>query len=357
MKKTCQYCHKEIDCGDNYRKHSGHIGSCKLNPKYIGKVQKLSKAQLDKNLKHGCNCIICGTFYILYLTQKRILSNNYRKTCSTACSKSRIRTEEIKMKISQSLKNSEKAKLASKKKNYQFQILFKKKYPNKLCPRCKREFETVSTTRKRKYCSRYCYLKDSKGQYSGRVVGGYREGSGIGKRSRYKGFSMDSTLELEVAIYLDELGVRWIKNTKRFYFEWKGIKTYYIPDFYFEDLGLYLETKGFWFGDKKEKTLYASLINEINLVILLYRDWKADRNSLLDILKMNNSIIEEEEKTPRSSSEQGHFPFTEKITGLNPVRGTTNNNWCVESTGNDFNIKKIDTTIAGRDYSRLSVLT
>jgi hypothetical protein len=52
---------------------------------------------------------------------------------------------------------------------------------------------------------------------------------------------------LEVAKYLDSIGVNWKRNKKRFkYFNTlKNKEATYCPDFYIEDWATYLEVKGY----------------------------------------------------------------------------------------------------------------
>lgn len=58
---------------------------------------------------------------------------------------------------------------------------------------------------------------------------------------------VDGNWELRVAKYLDDIGVRWIRNKKRFkYFNHlKNKESTYCPDFYVFDWGCYLEVKGY----------------------------------------------------------------------------------------------------------------
>lgn len=58
---------------------------------------------------------------------------------------------------------------------------------------------------------------------------------------------VDGSWELKVAIYLDSLDVKWIRNKKRFeYFNSKKNRTStYCPDFYIEDWNCYIEVKGY----------------------------------------------------------------------------------------------------------------
>jgi hypothetical protein len=58
---------------------------------------------------------------------------------------------------------------------------------------------------------------------------------------------VDGNWELRVANYLDNLGVKWFRNKKRFdYFNpIKNRKATYCPDFFVEDWNTYLEVKGY----------------------------------------------------------------------------------------------------------------
>jgi predicted nuclease of restriction endonuclease-like RecB superfamily len=113
-------------------------------------------------------------------------------------------------------------------------------------------------------------------------VGGYRKGSGRSKGGYYKEIYFDSPFEIEIAKKLDELKINWKRNTKRFYFTYKGRKTYYIPDFYINE-DFYLEAKGYWYKDKEAKTKEAVKQNNMNWKLLFQKDWEKD-NSILEKL-------------------------------------------------------------------------
>lgn len=55
---------------------------------------------------------------------------------------------------------------------------------------------------------------------------------------------LDSGWEFRYAIYLDSLGVKWERNTKKFQYFFKGKYRNYIPDFYVHDWDEYVEIKG-----------------------------------------------------------------------------------------------------------------
>jgi len=57
---------------------------------------------------------------------------------------------------------------------------------------------------------------------------------------------VDGSWELEVVKYFDRMGWRWRRNTTRFpYVNLEGETSHYTPDFYVEELGGYLEIKGY----------------------------------------------------------------------------------------------------------------
>ena len=86
-----------------------------------------------------------------------------------------------------------------------------------------------------------------------------------------------------MAKYLDENKIEWKRNTKRFYFTWENKKTYYIPDFYLPKRKAYLETKGYWYNDSKERTLEAVKVNNLKWILLMQKEeWLIDKNILLE---------------------------------------------------------------------------
>jgi predicted nuclease of restriction endonuclease-like RecB superfamily len=66
---------------------------------------------------------------------------------------------------------------------------------------------------------------------------------------------MDSTWEVALAERLDELDIKWERDTslKLPYIMRSGRKRNYIPDFFLTDLNLYVEVKGYWYRSDKHK--------------------------------------------------------------------------------------------------------
>lgn len=61
--------------------------------------------------------------------------------------------------------------------------------------------------------------------------GGYRKGSGRGKRGTYKGYYCDSSWELAFVIYNLEHEIEFTRNRKKFKYLFEGKEHYYMPDF------------------------------------------------------------------------------------------------------------------------------
>jgi hypothetical protein len=88
-----------------------------------------------------------------------------------------------------------------------------------------------------------------------RIIARYEAGwmPKAGRCKKYKYVSpiageiyLDGTWELAVAKWLDEKQYNWTRNTKRFqYINLKGLMSHYVPDFWVEELGGYLEVKGY----------------------------------------------------------------------------------------------------------------
>jgi hypothetical protein len=78
--------------------------------------------------------------------------------------------------------------------------------------------------------------------------------SGRTKTIEYRGFKLKGKWEFEVAKWLDSNKILWTNIIPvPFEYFWEGSIHYYFPDFYLEDLGVYLEVKGYERERDKEK--------------------------------------------------------------------------------------------------------
>lgn len=145
----------------------------------------------------------------------------------TPHNKGKLTSEEIKTKISNSLKGKTTGKASTEEKEIE---------------------------RKRKIS------ESMKGKY-----GGYRKGSGRGKSGWYKGYWCDSSWELAFVIYNLEHNIPFTRNTQKFEYFYNQQKHYYIPDFIINNT--FIEIKGY----ENEQTLekYKSCPN---LIVLKEKD-------------------------------------------------------------------------------------
>lgn len=72
------------------------------------------------------------------------------------------------------------------------------------------------------------------------------------------GQKVQGTWERDLAIILSERNIKWKKlnlNNNPFKYEMGGKVRNYTPDFYLEEYDLYVEVKGHWWGNDKEKMI------------------------------------------------------------------------------------------------------
>lgn len=84
-----------------------------------------------------------------------------------------------------------------------------------------------------------------------RDLGGLVEGSGRGKKGRYKGVYCDSSWELAYLIYCEEHGIAIERCAEIFEYEYEGKVRKYNPDFIVN--GKYVEIKGYKTEQWKQK--------------------------------------------------------------------------------------------------------
>jgi len=113
-------------------------------------------------------------------------------------------------------------------------------------------------------------------------LGGYRKGSGRGKKGWYKGYWCDSSYELAFIIYNLEHNIVFRRNTKKFTYIYKGQTKKYLPDFIMND-GTYIEIKGYYTDIVKEK------INQFphKIKVMLYDDLKYMIDYVIDKYGIN----------------------------------------------------------------------
>jgi predicted nuclease of restriction endonuclease-like RecB superfamily len=86
-----------------------------------------------------------------------------------------------------------------------------------------------------------------------------------GKRVKYKGYTMRSLWEVTYAKYLDKNKIKWVYETVTFDL---GESTY-TPDFYLPKTDMFVEIKGFWRPEAKEKfKLFKKLYPYIKIKVI-----------------------------------------------------------------------------------------
>lgn len=83
-------------------------------------------------------------------------------------------------------------------------------------------------------------------------LGGYRKGSGRGKKGYYKGYWCDSSWELAWVIYNLDHNIYFKRNWKKFEYLFENEIHSYIPDFIINE-NEYIEIKGFMTDKSKAK--------------------------------------------------------------------------------------------------------
>lgn len=162
----------------------------------------------------------------------------FKKFCSRSCGNSRIRTDEFKQQAREfALKNPRgwavnPSNINGAQKNREKWNLLRKIIT---CKECHKEFEVPYSQRSRKYCSVGCSNKNKYHIHSNRK-----------KSCTYKGQKMDSGAELLFAQHCDKHGLKWHKNTTKFFTftDSKGKVSKYYPDFYLEEYNIWVEIKG-----------------------------------------------------------------------------------------------------------------
>lgn len=101
------------------------------------------------------------------------------------------------------------------------------------------------------------------------------------KKVEYKGNIYDSSWEVVFVKYLETTGYKWCKNTDGFEYIWNGATHIYYPDFYIEDLNLYIEVKGY----KRERDNYKWKSLD-NLIIITKKEIKDIEDNNFDINKL-----------------------------------------------------------------------
>lgn len=89
------------------------------------------------------------------------------------------------------------------------------------------------------------------------------------------GIKVQGTWERDIALKLNEFGIKWSKpktNNDLFKYVMNGKQRSYAPDFYLVDLDIYLEVKGYWWGNDKEKMKLVMEQNPDKKIFLIEKE-------------------------------------------------------------------------------------
>lgn len=179
----------------------------------------LAFKEKHKPIPYKFICEHCSSEFIKEMSEQRYSrKENHPRFCCRACANSRIRTDEIKQKISNSLKGKPTIPHSIYKKYF--------------CKYCGKQFTMldIRNTTGRNYCSSECresWLKE----FLYPKCGGYRKGSGYGKSGWYKGIHCDSSWELAFLIYHLEHNIPIQRCAEIRKYIYKGKEFEYHPDF------------------------------------------------------------------------------------------------------------------------------
>ena len=104
--------------------------------------------------------------------------------------------------------------------------------------------QRISEKTKNKKVSEETKKKISETCKKNKLSGGYRKGSGRGKKGTYKGYYCDSSWELAYVMYNLDHNIKFERNEELFPYEFNGEQHKYKPDFI--EGNIYVEIKGYF---------------------------------------------------------------------------------------------------------------
>lgn len=227
---------KKNSCDKQFREATLHSNEAKHK---VSEERKSS--ELIEWISSNPRCECCG----------KVITEKFGsgRFCSIECANKRTHSNETKIKIGMSLKNSERRIIS----NVNRREKCVERYYNspKVCQKCGKllPFEQ----RNLKYCSDECrsigkaelsFDKLHKIDTSKHWRGNFKWGT-------YKGFWCDSSWELAFVMYCTDNAINIIQNHDFFEYYYNGKTHRYTPDFIVD--GVYIEIKGYFTDKDKEK--------------------------------------------------------------------------------------------------------
>lgn len=227
--------------------------------------------ELDQWISEQHRCEKCGKVMTEYFGSGRF--------CSRSCANSKTRSNESKQKTQDAMRL-----YGNQVRNVNEYIYYQS--PKK-CLICGNIIEYVD--RKRKTCSKDCYLKMLSNISIQRDLGGYVQFSGGNKSSKgyYKGIYCDSTWELAYIVYNQYHGIEIKRCEQTVEYKYKDKVYTYYPDFIINGK-LVVEIKGYCTDKQKlEQKIIAAkkFFGEDNYIVLYKED-------MLPIIKFVKKICQ-----------------------------------------------------------------
>lgn len=287
QKYSCKYCGKEYDSAKSMAAHCSHC-------KYVKSVgydvlNTNHKKRQSKKQKYIVNCEYCGKEYEVYITEYAYSIHKYKKCCCKECTnkyiKEKLSSSERSYKHSDETKKkiSEARIKAHLRGDYHY-----KKWTEEdkqiASVRSKQINKEYWTDEKRKEHSEKMkkIVADKAASYSVNNI------SGRVKFIKYKDTFVHGKWELQVAKWLDKLNIKWTNKIEGIKYLYNDHEHLYFPDFYIEDLKMYIEVKGY--ETERDKIKWDACKNQkLNLLVL-------KRDEILQITENENIPIEYFEK-------------------------------------------------------------
>jgi hypothetical protein len=214
------------------------------------KVETIKRFGEIKNFKVKCNK--CEKEFEV-TEREKLFPQKEKYYCSRSCANSHNRTEESKLKTSNSIKKLIENGNAPGFLSNDFKLYSPKVFERitKVCPICNNEFIVRFCENDKIYCSKKCYTNDINFSFRKKTSGGMRIGSGRGKSGWYKGYWSDSSWELAWIIYNIDHNIIFERNKKSFSYTFNNVGYKFYPDFICNNE--YFEIKGYIDGKNRCK--------------------------------------------------------------------------------------------------------
>lgn len=266
--RKCSECGRVLD---KYSNKSGLCTPCKKSGKTNDFLRQYRISAAKKRSREKRNCPTCG---------KLVLVGSAYARHTKACSEQRSC---IMCGRGVDFRKKNRNKFCSPECFYLSRIKLDRFQD---CIICKKTFKLAKTNLKRITCSKPCERE----KHVLNSVDPNKKQSGcsyMGKKCSYNGVSFDSSWEVQIAKWLDSNNIKWIRDRKinLNYKDKEGKIRRYIPDFYLEDMNVYLDPK-----NKRVVKMQEYKISQVlkeNNINLIYGEIEHIKSKVCDLLLSN----------------------------------------------------------------------